>query len=87
MSTDHVQARTETSLLDFDGRVLEIFSTEGSTRILASELTYNRSEPDKKGRVNVTLTSFGRGVFMLVLQPEYVADIDQLLAALDKAKA
>lgn len=83
MST--VQARTATAVVEFDGRVLEVFSREGSTRVLASDLTYTRSEPDKKGRVSVSFASFGQGVVMLLLTEDYVPDVEALLAALDAA--
>jgi len=82
---EHVQGRTETTVLDFDGRVLEMFSNDGSKRMLASELSYTRSEPDKKGRVSVTFATLGGTAAMLALQPEYVADVDKVLAALEKA--
>ncbi len=83
--TEHVQARTEQMILDFDGRVLEIFGNAGSRRALASELTYSRSNADKKGRVSVTFHTLGGTILMFVLEAQDVADIDAFLAALEQA--
>jgi hypothetical protein len=79
---EHVQARTATALIDFDGEMLEIFSTDGSKRMPASELTYRATEPDKKGRVSVTFQALGGTLAMFVLESQFVPDFDRLLAAL-----
>jgi hypothetical protein len=84
--SDHTQARAMRSLLDFDGSVLEIFQAEGSKRFPASDLSFHRSEPERrKGRVTLTFSAFGGMGASLIVEPEELAGVDTFLAALESA--
>lgn len=83
---DHVQARLSYGLLDFDGRIVEVFTHEGSRRFPLSDLSFMRGDPERrKGRVMLTFSAFGGLQSSLVVEADEVEGVDAFLAAVEAA--
>ncbi len=70
-------------LVEFDGRVLELWSSP-SNRYLATQLQLQKRKDDKDGGVTVFLMSSG-GRVELYFAPDELANMEALLAALTDA--
>jgi len=87
---EHAQVRLgyAHALLDFDGRVLEVFAHDGSKRVPLSDLSFGRGEPERrKGRVMLTFSAFGGLQSSLVVEADEVDAVDAFLAELEAAGA
>ena len=84
MSSKEVQVNSDGDIISYDGRILEIFFLDGSKRCLASRLRYDKGEPDQTGAVIVQL--WATPAQMVRVEAEHVAEVDQLLAAIETAK-
>ena len=87
MSSKEIVVNSDGDVISYDGRVLEIFFLDESKRFLASRLRYDKGEPDRSGAVIVQLWATpAQMVGMVRVEPEHVAEVDQLLAAIETAK-
>jgi hypothetical protein len=87
MMSDHLQARIGDRVLDFDGRVVELFGFgdhDESLRFLGSRCPIEVSGPDKKGGAEVRLV--GKGI-TLRAAPEELADVTRFAEAVASASA
>ena len=76
-------------LLAFDGRVIEFFNlySGGSNRYPYPETTVERSEPNRKGKVDFKfLSAAGNLVSEFEVEAEHVAGFDDFLAKVEKAR-
>ena len=84
MTSDaYMEVTIDGRVLATDGRVVELFDfgdKAESLRFLRSQHPIDRSEPDKKGRVDLVLRGTG---ITLKAEPQEVPDLDRFLAALE----
>jgi hypothetical protein len=85
--SDVIQARAGNRdpklLCEFDGRVLELWSSP-SDRYLADQLQLQKRKDDKDGGVTIFLLSPGQRI-ELYFGPDEVANMDALVAAMAAA--
>ncbi len=73
-----------TLLCEFDGRVLELWQSP-SQRFLAERLVLQKRKDEKDGGVTLLIVPQGAARMELYFEPDQVADMEALVAALTSA--
>ena len=77
-----------TTIVNFDGRVLELFygeSDDGAKRFHISHITSVSFGPDKKGRHNLEFKTRSGEPFLMEVDPAKVAEVQSLVDAVKNA--
>ena len=84
-----IEVRLDSSIISFDGRVIEAFSTtQVSQRYHVAHVKVAETPADKKGRHVLRILMEGRGGIMTgELPPEALQQAQQLVAEIEKARA
>jgi len=84
-----IEVRLDSSIISFDGRVIEAFSnTMEAKRYHVAHVKTAEVPADKKGRHALRIMMEGRGGIMTgELPPEALQQAQQLVAEIEKAKA
>jgi regulator of protease activity HflC (stomatin/prohibitin superfamily) len=84
-----IEVRLESSIISFDGRVIEAFSdAQEARRYHVAHVKTAELPADKKGRHVLRITMEGRGGILTgELSPEALQQAQQLVAEIEKARA
>ena len=83
-----IEVRLDSSIISFDGRVIEAFSTtQVSQRYHVAHVKVAETPADKKGRHVLRILTERGGIMTGELPPEALQQAQQLVAEIEKARA